>query len=316
MTQSTSWRGPGDEENYLASVSDLMVGLLFIFIILLMAFALNFRSAESEAKRVQDELSGATEQVARERNQLAKDRDRVAAERDRVAVQRDQLAAQRDELLQERDVLTNVTAELSRRDSTRRDLLQQLQLTLGEQNVPVVIDPDNGVLRLPESLLFDSGQAVLRPDGERALADLARLLADELPCYTEAPAELQKGCGETPTPLLEAVLIEGHTDDVPIRAADFSDNWELSAARGLSTFKALTTVAPELEQLKNARGEALLGVSGYEARRPVAHGESEEARRQNRQIDLRFLVAAPSAVEVSKLRDALDATAGRSGSEP
>ncbi len=38
-----------EEDNYLASVSDLMVGLLFVFIIMLMAFALNLRTAEEQA---------------------------------------------------------------------------------------------------------------------------------------------------------------------------------------------------------------------------------------------------------------------------
>ena len=37
-----------EEDNYLASVSDLMVGLLFVFIIILMAFALNLRSSSCE----------------------------------------------------------------------------------------------------------------------------------------------------------------------------------------------------------------------------------------------------------------------------
>ena len=36
----------GDDDSYLASVSDLMVGMLFVFIIMLMGFALSYRSAE------------------------------------------------------------------------------------------------------------------------------------------------------------------------------------------------------------------------------------------------------------------------------
>ena len=88
---------------------------------------------------------------------------------------------------------------------------------------------------------------------------------------------------------------------MPLRGGPFGDNWALSAARGVTTFKALTRDAPELEALRNPRGEALLGVAGYEARRPVASGDSPEARRLNRRIDLRFLVAAPDDAELGGL---------------
>jgi hypothetical protein len=68
-----------EEPSYLVSVSDLMVGMLFIFIIILMAFALNFRIAQEDAARVQ--------------GQLVRDRDVVDAEKDRLASERDRLAA-------------------------------------------------------------------------------------------------------------------------------------------------------------------------------------------------------------------------------
>ena len=47
--------------------------------------------------------------------------------------------------------------------------------------------------------------------------------------------------------------------------------------------------------MRNGRGEALLGIAAYEARRPVATGGGAEQRRLNRRIDLRFLAAAPTA---------------------
>ena len=46
-----------EDESYFVSVSDLMVGLLFLFIIILMAFALNFRSAEDAAEETLDALT-------------------------------------------------------------------------------------------------------------------------------------------------------------------------------------------------------------------------------------------------------------------
>ena len=50
MTSLTRRRGEAEEseEGYFASVSDLMVGILFVFLLLLTVFALNFRDAESK----------------------------------------------------------------------------------------------------------------------------------------------------------------------------------------------------------------------------------------------------------------------------
>jgi hypothetical protein len=51
-----------------------------------------------------------------------------------------------------------------------------------------------------------------------------------------------------------------------------------------------------------ARGEDLLGVSGYEAHRPVSLEPTPDGRRLNRRIDLRFLIAAPAAAELTAVR--------------
>jgi chemotaxis protein MotB len=268
-----------EEDNYLASVSDLMVGLLFVFIIMLMAFALNLRTAEEQATRTREELETA----------------RAAA-----AEERDELAGERDEILQRHEALSLVSARLVELEAQRAQLLQTVTAELGQRDVPVTLDAANGVLRLPESLLFDSGAAELRPEGEHALSVVAETLAATLPCYSHSPSGTG-ACPQPPQPLLEAVLIEGHTDDVPIRSSQFADNWTLSAARGVNTYKALTGHAPELSSLQNARGEALLGVAGYEARRPVAPGNTPEERRLNRRIDLRFLVAAPGDSELAAI---------------
>jgi flagellar motor protein MotB len=272
----------GEDESYLASVSDLMVGMLFVFIIMLMGFALSYRSAEEQAEQ--------------DRSQLMQDSAELVAEREALTAQR--------------DALGEVATELLQRDEARAALLTAVQQELQGRAVAVAIDAANGVLRLPESLLFDSGAASLRPEGEIALRAVAEALMQALPCVTEAPAMLAQRCPPGSAPLLEALLIEGHTDEQPVRGGAFADNWQLASARGVNTFKALTAARPDLELLRNVRGEALLGVSAYEARRPVASGTTVEQRRLNRRIDLRFLVAAPAGDDLDQLRRRFDAASG------
>ncbi|HEX5794559.1 MAG TPA: hypothetical protein VFY19_01870 [Geminicoccaceae bacterium] len=317
-------RPTGEEEgNYLVSVSDLMVGMLFVFIIMLMAFALNFRIAQDDATTIQSHLARERDEVGREmrrlaverdllavqrdmlaeeRDHLRGERDLLAAERDLLAAERDRLAAERDRLAGERDELGAVTDYLLRNDRIRNEMLAAVQSLLRERRVEVSLDPANGILRLPESLLFDSARAVLRPEGARALRELAAVLARSLPCYSRAPPVQQADCPLPAKPLLEAVLVEGHTDTVPINTSEFADNWQLASARAINTYKALLGYESSLAQLKNARGEDLLGVSAYEAHRPVAPEATTDGQRLNRRIDLRFLIAAPSVEEVTAIR--------------
>jgi chemotaxis protein MotB len=306
VTGTEPWVGrAAEEESYFVSVSDLMVGMLFVFIIVLMAFALNFRSAQEEAARVQQTLAEARDQLVRERNALAAERDSLSRERDRLAKEQERLGREVTALVEQRNDLARMADALLERDDTRTRMLQSVQDLLRTRDVEVVVEPANGILRLPEALLFETGESVLRPEGERALRELATALAHSLPCYSMAPPVMQTDCPRGALNLLEAVLVEGHTDDRPISNPAVQDNWILSAMRGVNTFKALTRFEPSLDLLRNDRGEALLGVSSYEARRPVSTLPTAEARRLNRRIDLRFIVAAPSAPEIERMRERL-----------
>jgi chemotaxis protein MotB len=273
-----------------------MVGMLFFFIILLMAFALNYRSAENQAAETEAQLT-------RERDGVSIEKDRLSIERDALASQRDQLALERDRIAAERDEISAVTDHLMRDNRIRTDMLATVLALLREREVEVTLDPENGIVRLPESLLFDTGEAVLQPRGVRALRELAAVLALTLPCYSRAPAIQQSDCPTVAKPLLEAVLVEGHTDDRPISTSTFADNWQLASARAINTYKALLAYEPSLSALLNDRGEALLGVSNYEAQRPVSLGPTPEDRRLNRRIDLRFLIAAPSEAQLDQIRE-------------
>jgi chemotaxis protein MotB len=282
---------PGQDESYLVSVSDLMVGLLFLFIIILMAFALNFRSAEDAADATLEAL--------------VVERDDLAVERDLVEAARAALVADRDRLLTERDRLAGITELLLARDAERAELLTRIKAAVAARGLEVEVDLESGILRLPESLLFASNEAELSEAGQAAIVVLGEVLAETLPCY--AGTGNGAGCPAGSRDVLEAVLIEGHTDDRPIRGGPFADNWALSAARARNTYRALVAAAPRLDALANASGATLLGLGGYAERRPVIDRATEEARRVNRRIDLRFLARGPDAAALAELLASLEA---------
>jgi chemotaxis protein MotB len=304
MTTSRAQPGRhgGEEDSYLASVSDLMVGLLFVFLIILMAFAMKFRTEEARLSVVGGLLD-------EERKRASSSAEAARAVELRLSAEIDSLEAERARLNaligRERAEVEQMAEQLADRDAKRTGLLTQVHDLLARRNVAVSLVPENGVLRLPEELLFESGASELRDDGERALRQLAYALARVLPCYADAPDVARLDCPNASSPILEAVLVEGHTDRRPIATGDIADNWALASLRGINTFKALVRYEPSLELLRNVNGEPLLGVSAYEARRPVVAEDSAEAHRLNRRIDLRFVVAAPSNRELARVRERL-----------
>lgn len=80
-----------------------------------------------------------------------------------------------------------------------------------------------------------------------------------------------------------SLLVEGHTDDIPIRNNTFSSNWELSTARAIRVLRyCMEEGRLPLERLRAA---------GYGPYHPIGPNNSTEARMQNRRIEL-FLAKA------------------------
>lgn len=293
---------PTEENNYLASLSDLMVGLLFIFIIILMAFALNYRQAETQSQQLsrleqiqQTQQLAATQTLQREQFKLMQEAE--------------ELYVQRQQLTQQTAQLQNLLNQATFAKTAQRQLLLQIKTVLAAQGVRVLVDEEQGIVHLPEDLLFDSGQAQLRESGRYTLKQLAAVLAEVLPCYSHVPTELDLSfdCAQAnPTHvLLEAVLIEGHTDNRPIKNKNFADNWELSTARALNTYQTLIHHAPLLDNLQNAQQHALLSVSAYEARRPLVANDTESNRQKNRRIDLRFMMSSSPPQFIEQIQEKL-----------
>jgi len=197
------------------------------------------------------------------------------------------------------------TRAIMEANETRREMLNDIKEALEQRGVKVFIDAENGVLRLPEELLFPRGEYELTEAGRNALAHLAVVLADILPCYTISPTPALEACLPDRGGRIEAIFIEGHTDDRAILSRmnnGIESNWQLSTARAIGTFNALTQNAPVLAEIDNDNHQRVLGVSGYAENRPVRIENNEEARAANRRIDLRFLMATPNMEELEKIR--------------
>ncbi|MGO3932457.1 OmpA family protein [Rhodopseudomonas pseudopalustris] len=253
--ESTSESEEG--ENYFVSMTDMMVGVLFIFLIMLMIFALDFRTKTD----VQDNAIDVAREIARKLDDLQKD---VTAE----------------------------MAYLDRSQETRRKLLMTLKAELKMDGMDVQIDEANGVLRLTEDAVrFDASQSVLLDRAKLNVDRIARVLERVIPSYVACQIVAgQNKCRTGLESSVETVFIEGHTDSTGARGGDDRYNWQLSVERSVNTYREIVNVAPSLRGLRNTRNEEIMSVSGYASTRPIDPNENREAWAKNRRIDLRFVM--------------------------
>lgn len=107
---------------------------------------------------------------------------------------------------------------------------------------------------------------------------------------------------------LDSVFIEGHTDNVPIvgrLAKIFKNNWELSTARAIYTYKQVTANQVALTEMLNTNDQPIISVSGYGEGRPVPGHEHKVPTNDpiNRRIDIRFIMSPPSVTETEAALD-------------
>jgi chemotaxis protein MotB len=146
-----------------------------------------------------------------------------------------------------------------------QDIANVLDSMVREGQVKVTQTNRGISVEINASVLFATGQALLRPDSRRALQLVSLVLAKSE----------------------KALQVEGYTDNAPIGTAQFPSNWELSAARASSVARLF---------IENGVAEERLSVIGYGPNRPVASNDTAEGRAQNRRVTVMILDETPGNV--------------------
>lgn len=159
--------------------------------------------------------------------------------------------------------LQQQVADLEREKETAsqraKGLEEEMRSDLESKDVTISNLQGRLTVNILDRVMFDSGEAILKPDGEAVLRKVASILAGH--------------------PELKIHVI-GHTDNVPIRTR-FASNWELSTARALAAVHFLTE--------KAGVDPRRIGVVGYGEYRPIADNATAEGRARNRRIAITIL---------------------------
>lgn len=131
-----------------------------------------------------------------------------------------------------------------------QDLMDSVYIIEGEGGV---------VIRFKDGVLFDSGDDIISGNGYSVLKEI----------------------GEKIKNIPNFVVIEGFTDNVPIKTNKFPSNWELSVARAIGVAKFM------IDDMEIP--EERISVSGFGEQNPIDTNETSEGRANNRRIEITIL---------------------------
>ncbi len=177
-----------------------------------------------------------------------------------------------ESLSQQYDFIQNLTEKVQSKDSLNLALVMNLKRSLSNINdQDVQVEVRGGVVHvsISDKLLFRSGSAKLSPQAKEVLEKIALVVNDH--------EELQ-------------ILVEGHTDDVPMKGMD---NWDLSVKRATSVVRTLQTEYYVLPERMTAAGR-----SEY---LPKSDNSSPEGRSSNRRTEI---IITPRMDQFFKLLEA------------
>lgn len=238
---------------------------------------------DNEIGMLKDDISAQKEKIA-ELNQMITDIEKKynelsgaklsEAEQFNLALkQKTQELEEKEKLLAERErALNELRDVVARQDSiTKRlnDVLRNALLGFNSDELSVEVKNGKVYVSMSDKLLFKSGSAAVETKGKEAIKVLAGVLEKNLDID---------------------ILIEGHTDNVPIKTAVYQDNWDLSVARATSIVRILTVDYKILPTRLTASGKGEFS--------PRATNETSEGRALNRRTEI---ILSPKLDEIMQL---------------
>ncbi len=232
------------------------------------------KSTESLMSGNKDEVAKILESLNKLRLDLLKREDDLKVMETEMNNRMLELNEKERQIKLKEDKINELQSILDNKDFAVNALREKvLKALTGFQNNGLNVYQKNGkvYVSMDEKLLFQTGSYQVDPRGEAALKELSIILEND--------ADI-------------SIMIEGHTDDVPYKAAQgqIKDNWDLSVLRATSVVKIL---------LKHGKIDPKrLTAAGRGEHNPIDTGKTPEARAKNRRTDI---ILTPKMDELFKI---------------
>jgi chemotaxis protein MotB len=188
---------------------------------------------------------------------------------ERIKEKERRLALKERELERREKRIKELESIIKRQDSIAKRLnrlLREALLGFDSDELTIEIKDGKVYVSMSDKLMFASGKAEVQDKGKEALSVLAKVLKKN--------------------PEFE-ILVEGHTDNVPISTSKFKDNWDLSVARATSMVRLL--------EIEHNLDPDRLTASGRGEHSPKASNSTKEGRAKNRRTEI---ILSPNLNEI------------------
>jgi len=209
-------------------------------------------TSSSERAKLNMELSKKERKLSKKEEELDKLADSLRHEQQQIG----QLRSNLQEREQKVNELERVLAKKDSVNTALKKRISQALLSFDDSELSVEIKDGKIYVSLAEKLLFGSGSTQIDQKGKDALEKLANVLKKQ--AKTD-------------------VLVEGHTDSIPITTNCIEDNWDLSVLRATSIVRIM---------IDNGLNPERLIPSGRSKYVPVATNDTKEGRRKNRRTEI------------------------------
>ncbi len=145
-----------------------------------------------------------------------------------------------------------------------KQIVEQNERLMELAKLDSLLDVNEQVVTIPVEVLFNTGEALLKWESLRTLAQVARNIQGRIK-------------GEHGW----QVRVEGHTDNLPILSGRFASNWELSSARALNVVKFFMD--------NNFFPPEQMQAMGYGEFKPLVPNDSTINRKKNRRVEIRLI---------------------------
>ena len=279
-----------EETTYWLSYSDMMAGLLLVFVLII---AFTMLHAQMQYDEKQTELIGKEKELVVQADELEKERTIVSqqkttldeqakmlnAQEEALAEQGEKIAIQEETLREQHELLDKLEAIMSEQQQklddiigVRADLVEDLSKEFNNSDLKVSVDETTGAITFDASILFDYNKSVLKPSGKEFLADFLPRYADVLlsPKYKDNISE---------------ILIEGHTDT----EGNYISNLELSQKRALAVAEyCLSDNSKILNETQLEEMRSLISATGRSYSNPIYDENGEIDMAASRRVEFLF----------------------------
>ena len=283
-------RNTDGETTYWLSYSDMMAGLLLVFV-LIIAFTMLHAKIQYDEKQTEligkeqellvqaDELENERDIVAKQKTTLDEQAKMLNAQEEALAEQGEKIAIQEETLREQHELLNKLEAIMSEQQQklddiigVRAELVEELSREFSDSDLKVSVDETTGAITFDSSILFDYNKSVLKPSGKEFLAEFLPRYADVLlsPKYKDNISE---------------ILIEGHTDT----EGSYITNLGLSQKRALAVAEYCLSEKSGIlteRQLEDMR--KIISASGRSYSNPIYDDDGEIDMEASRRVEFLF----------------------------